>query len=85
LETLLKKCRKVIDGVTVMILYGNTGELHETSFAVGDASTKATVLFGNTTFKQQNTASNTLTLQYTTTGQTVVSVGANLKLYIVGQ
>lgn len=80
--------RATIDGRDVIILYGNAGELHETAIRVTTpAPPSIKVVSGSGKIKQKTLTSGSdtaLALQYTTTGQTVVEVGGNILLYIVG-
>ncbi|KAJ6627468.1 glycoside hydrolase superfamily [Mycena sp. CBHHK59/15] len=71
-----------IDGRDVILLYGNIGELHETAIKFTSKAPTATVVSGKGSIKTKILAGNSLVLQYTTTGQTVVEVG-NAILYIL--
>ncbi|GLB33461.1 putative beta-galactosidase, domain 3 [Lyophyllum shimeji] len=71
-----------IDGKDIILVYGNAGELHETAFKFGTTPPAPEVLSGTGTFQQKTLASNSLALQFRTTGQTVVQVGSTL-LYIL--
>ncbi|KAF7330740.1 Beta-galactosidase [Mycena venus] len=71
-----------IDKRDIILVYGNAGELHETAFKFTSAIPAATVVSGTGTIKTKVLAGNSLTLQYQTTGQTVVQVG-NTVLYIL--
>ncbi|CAK5262479.1 unnamed protein product [Mycena citricolor] len=68
-----------IDNRDVIILYGNAGELHETAFKT--TAGKVAVVSGSGKIKTK-AASDLLTVQYTTTGQTVLEIG-NTLVYIV--
>lgn len=76
--------RATINEKDVIIVYGNEGELHETAFTFNGTVPFATVVSGSGTVKQQTINDNHLVLQYTTTGQTVVEVGSDILLYILG-
>ncbi|KAF8076034.1 glycoside hydrolase family 35 protein [Lyophyllum atratum] len=71
-----------IDGKDIILVYGNAGELHETAFKFGSTPPPAKVLSGTGTIQQKTLASNSLVLQFKTSGQTVVLVGSTL-LYIL--
>ncbi|KAJ7499278.1 glycoside hydrolase family 35 protein [Mycena latifolia] len=64
-----------IDKRDVILVYGNSGELHETAFTFTSAVPTATVVSGTGTIKTKVLAGNSLVLQYTTSGQTVVQIG----------
>lgn len=66
-------------------MYGNPGETHETAIKVNGTSVNATVVSGSGSIKQESLDGTALVLQYTTTGQTVVSVGDGILLYILGE
>ncbi|KAF9268257.1 glycoside hydrolase family 35 protein [Marasmius fiardii PR-910] len=73
-----------IDEKDVIVLYGNAGELHETAFTFqGTAIPTANVISGPGTIQQQKLSSNSLAVQFTTNGQTVVQVGDKIMLYIL--
>ncbi|KAJ7638480.1 glycoside hydrolase family 35 protein [Roridomyces roridus] len=72
-----------IDERDVVLVYGNSGELHETAFKFSSAPPAATVISGTGKIKTQVLSNNSLALQYTTTGQTVVEIGNNTLLYIL--
>ncbi|KAF5370168.1 hypothetical protein D9758_001409 [Tetrapyrgos nigripes] len=72
-----------IDGHDIILVYGNEGELHETAFKFDTDVPTAAVVSGSGNVKQQNISGNSLTLQYETSGQTVVEVGSNILLYIL--
>lgn len=80
----LSHIRATINGKDVLIVYGNAGELHETAFTFNVAVPNATVVSGSGTIQQKVLNSTQLVLQYNTTGQTVVNVGSNILLYILG-
>jgi len=66
-------------------VYGNQGQLHETAFKFNTSDIPgASVVSGFSAVKQKKDG-NSLVLQYETTGQTVVSVGSNVLLYILDQ
>ncbi|KAJ7162583.1 glycoside hydrolase family 35 protein [Mycena crocata] len=67
-----------IDKRDVILVYGNTGELHETAFKFASSVPAATVISGPGIIKTKVLAGNSLIIQYTTTGQTVVQVGTTL-------
>ncbi|KAJ7067978.1 glycoside hydrolase family 35 protein [Mycena amicta] len=71
-----------IDSRDVIFVYGNAGELHETAFKFTTSVPTASVVSGSGQIKTKLLGSNTLALQYTTSGQTVVKVG-NILLYIL--
>ncbi|KAJ7283442.1 glycoside hydrolase family 35 protein [Mycena rebaudengoi] len=71
-----------IDGRDIILVYGNAGELHETAFKFASKAPTATVVSGTDTIKTKSLAGNTIALQYTTNGQTVVQIG-NTVLYIL--
>jgi hypothetical protein len=73
-----------VDGRTVVVLYGNKGETHETAVKFTGAAPTAKVVSGSGTLKTGVLNGTALAIQYTTTGETVVQVGSNLLLYIVG-
>jgi hypothetical protein len=77
--------RATIDGRDVILLYGNPGELHETAIKFTGSVPTAKVVSGNGTIKQDSLNGTNLVLQYTTNGQTVVSIGDRILLYILGQ
>ena len=78
--------RATIDDRDVIIIYGNTGELHETAFKFGSTSIpSANVVSGTQSLKTETINSTCLVIQYTTSGQTVVEVGSNILLYILGE
>ncbi|KAJ7237206.1 glycoside hydrolase family 35 protein [Mycena haematopus] len=72
-----------IDKRDIILVYGNTGELHETAFKFTSVIPAATVVSGTGTIKSQTLTGNSLAIQYQTTGQTVVQVG-NILLYVLG-
>ncbi|KAF9227202.1 glycoside hydrolase family 35 protein [Gyrodon lividus] len=74
-----------IDGRGVIIIYGNSGELHETAFKFNSSSSvpSTKVLSGAGTIKTKTIDQTNLVIQYTTTGQTVVEVGSDVLLYIL--
>ncbi|KAF8204850.1 glycoside hydrolase family 35 protein [Pholiota molesta] len=73
-----------IDGRDVILLYGNSGELHETAIKfTSPAPPTVKVVSGTGTIKQKVLTGGALALQYTTSGQTVVQVGSNILLYIL--
>lgn len=76
--------RATIDGQDIILLYGNAGELHETAFKFSTAPPAAKVISGSAAITQKALAENTLALQYTTSGQTVIQLGPKTKLYILG-
>ncbi|EIN05080.1 hypothetical protein PUNSTDRAFT_146007 [Punctularia strigosozonata HHB-11173 SS5] len=65
----------------VVVLYGNSGELHETAIKASSAA-NAKVVSGTGNVKQAN-RNGTLVIQYTTSGQTVVEIGSSVLLYIL--
>ncbi|RDB20455.1 putative beta-galactosidase A [Hypsizygus marmoreus] len=71
-----------IDGKDIILVYGNAGELHETAFKIGTTPPTAKVVGGSGAIKQKVLASNSLVLQFFTSGQTVVQAG-NIMLYIL--
>ncbi|KAJ7229001.1 glycoside hydrolase family 35 protein [Mycena pura] len=71
-----------IDKRDIILVYGNTGELHETAFKFTSVVPAATVVSGAGVIKTKLLADSSLVLQYTTTGQTVVEIG-NTLLYIL--
>ncbi|KAG6919301.1 hypothetical protein DXG01_007434 [Tephrocybe rancida] len=71
-----------IDGKDVIVVYGNAGELHETAFTFSSTAPVAKVLSGPGSIQQKSLEGNSLALQFTTTGQTVVQVGSIL-LYVL--
>lgn len=78
--------RATIDGRDVIIVYGNAGELHETAFKFNSTSIPSpNVVSGTQSLKTGTTTSTSLVIQYTTTGQTVVEIGSNILLYILGE
>lgn len=79
--------RATIDGRDVIIVYGNAGELHETAFKFDSTSgvPSANVVSGTQFLKTETINSTSLIIQYTTSGQTVVEVGSNILLYILGE
>ncbi|KAJ7590547.1 glycoside hydrolase family 35 protein [Mycena floridula] len=72
-----------IDNRDIIVLYGSSGELHETAIKFTGAAPKASVVSGHGVLKQTTLSGNSLVLQYTTSGQTVVQVGPSIVLYIV--
>lgn len=77
--------RATIDGRDVILVYGNAGELHETGIKFGTTTAPTVkVLSGSGTLKQKVLSGGVLALQYTTLGQTVVQVGSNTLVYILG-
>ncbi|KIJ67770.1 glycoside hydrolase family 35 protein [Hydnomerulius pinastri MD-312] len=74
-----------IDNRDVILIYGNTGELHETAFTYSSSSSVPTakVVSGTGSIKTETINSTNLVIQYTTTGQTVVEVGEDVLLYIL--
>ena len=75
-----------IDGRDVIIVYGNAGELHETAFMFNSTSIpSANVVSGTQSLKTETINTTSLVIQYTTSGQTVVEVGSNILLYILGE
>ncbi|KAF9230278.1 glycoside hydrolase family 35 protein, partial [Melanogaster broomeanus] len=75
-----------IDSRDIIIVYGNDGELHETAFKFSATSKvpSAKVVSGTGTIKTGMIDSTNLVVQYTTAGQTVVEVGSDILLYILG-
>ncbi|KAJ7688379.1 glycoside hydrolase superfamily [Mycena rosella] len=71
-----------MDSRDVIFVYGSNGELHETAFKFPSSVPTATVVSGTGTIKTRSLAGNSLVLQYTTSGQTVVQIG-NILLYIL--
>ncbi|KAF4619804.1 hypothetical protein D9613_005466 [Agrocybe pediades] len=72
-----------IDGRDIIVLYGNSGELHETAIKFATEAPTVKVVSGNTAIKQKQLPGGSLALQFITSGQTVVQVGDNTLLYIV--
>jgi hypothetical protein len=75
--------RATIDNRDVFVLYGNAGETLETAFIINGTAPQVTVVSGSNKPKTA-TQNGALILQYNTTGSTVVTVGSNILLYIVG-
>jgi hypothetical protein len=73
-----------IDGRDVILLYGNKDEIHETAIVFDGTVPQAKVVSGTATIQQNSINGTALAIQYTTTGQTVVSVGDGILLYILG-
>lgn len=74
----------VIDGTTVIVLYGDQGQTHETSILLsknvevksyGDSKDSVVTKFNN----------SSLVIQYQTTGQTVVKLGNKAILFLLGR
>jgi hypothetical protein len=76
--------RATIDSRDIFVLYGNAGETFETAFIYNGTVPQVTVVSGTSTPKMA-TKNGALVLQYTTTGSTVVTVGNEILLYILGQ
>lgn len=77
--------RATIDGRDIILVYGNAGELHETAIKFKTSTAPAVkVLSGSSTVKQKVLNGGALALQYSTLGQTVVQVGSNTLIYILG-
>jgi hypothetical protein len=74
-----------IGSKNVILLYGNNGELHETAIKFQGTAPRVTVVSGTAKIKQQTLSGSALALQFTTDGQTVVQVGNNTLLYILGR
>ncbi|KAL0580896.1 hypothetical protein V5O48_001089 [Marasmius crinis-equi] len=74
-----------IDGMDVIVLYGNAGELHETAIAYSGSNTTltASVVDGKGPIQQKSLSASSLAIQYTTSGQTVVRVGESVILYLL--
>ncbi|TFK74453.1 glycoside hydrolase family 35 protein [Pluteus cervinus] len=72
-----------IDGRDVIIVYGDEGQLHETAFKLSSKDHGIKVVGGRGEIKQKSLAEDTIALQYTTTGQTVVEIGSKVLLYIL--
>ncbi|KAG7096629.1 hypothetical protein E1B28_004046 [Marasmius oreades] len=73
-----------IDGKDVIVLYGNSGEVHETAFTFKDTTVPtAKVVSGRGSIQQKTLSSTSLAIQFTTSGQTVVQVGDKTTLYIL--
>ncbi|KAF9526883.1 glycoside hydrolase family 35 protein [Crepidotus variabilis] len=70
---------ETIDGKDVILLYGGTGELHETAIKT---SSTPTVVSGSGTIKTKSLSGGVLAIQYITSGQTVVQLG-NTVLYLL--
>ncbi|KAK6539096.1 hypothetical protein TWF694_010635 [Orbilia ellipsospora] len=73
---------KVIDGKTVIILYGNTGESGETAILT-KTSYKVDVRSGKSSTVSSKQTSTSLTLQFVVGEQTVVALGDDILLYVV--
>lgn len=73
----------MIDGTTVVVLYGDNGQTHET--AVKTCRKQTVSVFGDDTASvTSRSGSGSLIIQYLTTGMTVVQIGQNLLLYLLG-
>lgn len=78
--------RATIDGRDVIVVYGNAGELHETAFKFNSTNIPGTkVVSGMQSLKTGIIDSTTLVVQYTTSDQTVVEVGPDILMYILGE
>ncbi|KAF9535066.1 beta-galactosidase [Crepidotus variabilis] len=71
-----------VEGKDVIVLYGNSGEVHETAFKLKSNTAGPKVVSGDGTIKAKLLHQGAVVLQYTTTGQTVVQFGSAI-LYIV--
>lgn len=65
-----------------IIFYGSPQEIHESAFVYSGSPLAATVLEGNELLNSKST-NDTIILNYNTTGQTVVSLGSDIKLYLL--
>lgn len=78
--------RATIDDRDIIVVYGNDGELHETAFVFeNDNLPEANVVDGPGEIQTGAVANSSLAIQYTTSGQTVVEIGSNILLYILGE
>lgn len=76
--------RATVDGKDVILIYGDSGESHETAILFSGDAPKAKVVFGDGKIETQMIADKkAVAIQYKTTGQTVVEVGSTT-LYILG-
>ena len=74
-----------MDGRDVILVYGNAGELHETAIKfTTPAPPTIKVVSGTGAIKQKVLSGSVLALQFNTIGQTVVEIGNNVLLYILG-
>ncbi|KAL2202165.1 glycoside hydrolase family 35 protein [Sarocladium strictum] len=79
-----------IDGVTVLLLYGDHGQLHETAITTA-ADVPLTVfgdrddtkLFNVTSTKSSQKSKKNIVLNYRTTGKSAVRIGDDLLVYIL--
>ncbi|ESK93618.1 glycoside hydrolase family 35 protein [Moniliophthora roreri MCA 2997] len=73
-----------MDEKDILIVYGNSGELHETAFAFNTTTLpKINIAFGSGKVESKVILNNTLVLQYRTVGQTVIQVGEKILLYLL--
>lgn len=74
--------RQKIDDTYVAVLYGSPGEIHETAFTFSGKAPNITVLEGNALLDKR-ISNDTAILNYNSTGQSVVSIGPDIKLYLL--
>ncbi|KAF8467702.1 glycoside hydrolase superfamily [Kalaharituber pfeilii] len=73
---------KVFERTPIAVFYGGAGETHETVFKV-KPGTQYTILEGERGVNTISNKNGLLIINYETNGQTVVSIGANLIVYLV--
>jgi hypothetical protein len=73
-----------IDNTDVFVLYGNTGEIHETAIVFNGTSAPSVKVVSGTGKIQSVVSNGVLIIQYITTGQAVIQVGTSQQLYVVG-
>jgi hypothetical protein len=65
-----------------VVLYGSPGEIHETAFTFSGKAPNITVLRGNALLDKR-ISNDTAIFNYNSTGQSVVSIGRDIKLYLL--
>lgn len=73
----------VIDGTTTVVLYGDHGQRHETAIVLGKKS-KISLFEGDKTTFKSKVKGDSLILNYVTKHKTVIRVGDDLLVYLLG-
>ena len=79
-----QQARATVDGRDVIVIYGNTGELHEIAFTFSTTPPDVKVVFGLRMVQHRPLSNDSVILQFTTSDQTVNMLG-NVMLYILGR
>lgn len=69
----------------IVVLYGNPGDVLETAIQYSGEAPSVDVVDGDGFIGSETRYNNTLILQYSTEGQTVVEVGNSTLLYLLGR